>query len=94
MARYVIERDYGLVDDNEMQETAVRSKLVGIEQFPDIEWEHSHVCAVGDGSFKSYCVYSAPNVQRLREHAARLGGHVVKDIYEIVGDVNPDDIRL
>ena len=71
MPRYVIERDYGLVDDDEMQEITVRSKLVGIEQFPDIEWEHSHVCTAEDGSFKSYCVYSAPNAQRLREHASR-----------------------
>jgi hypothetical protein len=46
MPRYVIERNFGLIDDDEMQELAARSKLVGIEQFPDIEWEHSHVCAL------------------------------------------------
>lgn len=94
MPRYVIERHYGLVDDDEMRELAARSKLIGIEQFPDVEWEHSHVCHGADGSFKSYCVYRAPNPQRLREHAAQVGGHVVSDIYEIVGDVTPDDVRL
>jgi hypothetical protein len=31
MPRYVIERHYGLVDD-EMQELAARSKLIGIER--------------------------------------------------------------
>ena len=94
MPRYVIERNYGLVDDDEMQELAARSKLIGFEQFPDVEWEHSHVCHGADGSFKSYCVYRAPNPQRLREHATQLGGHVITDIYEIVGDVTPDDVRL
>lgn len=94
MPRYVIERIYELDDDDEMQELAARSKLIIIEQFPDVEWEHSHVCHDGDGSFKSYCVYRAPNPQRLREHATQLGGHVITDIYEIVGDVTPDDVRL
>jgi hypothetical protein len=61
MPRYVIERNFGLIDDDEMQELAARSKLVGIEQFSDIEWEHSHVCNGGDGGFKSYCVYRAPD---------------------------------
>jgi hypothetical protein len=89
MPRYVIERNFGLIDDDEMQELAARSKLVGIEQFPDIEWEHSHVCNGGDGGFKSYCVYRAPDPDRLR-----FGGHVVNAIYEIVGDVTPDDIRV
>jgi hypothetical protein len=94
MPRYVIERNFGLIDDDEMQELAARSKLVGIEQFPDIEWEHSHVCNGGDGGFKSYCVYRAANPDRLRDHATRFGGHVVNAIYEIVGDVTPDDIRV
>jgi hypothetical protein len=94
MPRYVIERRFDMVDDEEMQEIAKRSKLIGIEEFPDIEWEHSHVCHNGDGSFRSYCVYSAPNPERLREHADRFGGHVINDIFEIVGDVTPADVRL
>jgi hypothetical protein len=94
MPRYMVERHFGLVDDDEMQEIAARSKLIGVEQFPDIAWEHSHVCSSEGGAIKSYCVYSAPNPQRLREHAARFGGHVVADIYEIIGDVTPDEIRL
>jgi hypothetical protein len=94
MPRYVVERHFGLVGDDEMQEIAARSKLVGLAQFPDIAWEHSHVCTSEDGAIKSYCVYSAPNPQRLREHADRFGGHVVTDIYEIIGDVMPDEIRL
>ena len=41
MPRYVIERDFGLVGEEDMQEVAVRSKATGLEHFPDIEWEHS-----------------------------------------------------
>jgi hypothetical protein len=92
--RYVIERDFGQVDEDEMQEVAYRSKVIGVEQFPDIRWEHSHVCSDADGGIKSFCIYNAPDADRLREHADRLGGHVVSRVYEIVGDVNPDEIVL
>ena len=60
MPRYVIERNFGLIDDDEMQELAARSKLVGIEQFPDIEWEHSHVCNGGDGGFRATASTARP----------------------------------
>jgi Protein of unknown function (DUF4242) len=92
--RYVIERDFGLVGEEEMQDVAARSKAIGMEQFPDIVWEHSHVCSDGGGAIKSFCVYTAPNADRLREHADRLGSHVVTKIYDIVGDVNPEEIVL
>jgi hypothetical protein len=92
--RFVIERDFGLVGEEEMQEVAARSKATGIEQFPDITWEHSHVCSDASGAVKSFCVYSAPSDQRLREHADRVGGHVVTNIFEIVGDITPDEVTL
>jgi hypothetical protein len=92
--RYVIERDFGQVGEEEMQEVAARSKATGIESFPDITWEHSHVCSDAGGTVKSFCVYSAPSDQRLREHADRVGGHVVTNVYEIVGDITPDEVRL
>ena len=34
--RYLIERDFGLVGEEEMQEVAARSKATWIEHFPDI----------------------------------------------------------
>jgi hypothetical protein len=92
--RFVIERDFGLVGEEEMQEVAARSKAIGIEQFPDIVWEHSHVCSDDGGAVKSFCVYTAPSADRLREHADRLGSHVVNKIYDIVGDITPEEIVL
>jgi Protein of unknown function (DUF4242) len=95
MARYVVERDFGQVGEDEIQEVAARSKVTGIEQFPDISWEHSHVVSDTDsGTIKSFCVYSAPAAERLHEHAQAVGGHEVIRIYEIVGDVTPDQITV
>jgi hypothetical protein len=93
MPRYLVERDYGLVDEDEMQEIALLSKT-SLEHFPDIVWEHSHVCSDAAGGVRSFCVYSAPNPERLREHAGRVGGHVITQIYEIVGDITPEEIVL
>ncbi len=94
MPRFVIERDFGRVGDDEIQEIAARSKVTGIEQFPDITWEHSHVVADADEVIKSFCVYSAPSAERLHEHAGAVGGHEVVRVYEIVGDVTPDEIKV
>ncbi len=93
MPRYVLERDLGVVSEEEMGEIAARSKLTAIEQFPDITWEHSHVCADG-GRIKSFCVYAAPSPERLQEHADSVGGIMITSIYEIVGDLSPDEVRL
>lgn len=94
MPRYVIERDFGRVGEDEMQQVAARSKATGLAEFPDITWEHSHVCSDADGTIRSYCVYTAPGADRLVEHADRVGSHTVTNVYEIVGDILPDEILL
>jgi Protein of unknown function (DUF4242) len=93
MPRYVIERTY-TVDEAEVPIVATRSKRLGRDDFPQIVWEHSHVVLDHDGTPKSFCVYDAPSEQVVREHAERLGDHSVDAIYEIVGDVTPDDFPL
>jgi Protein of unknown function (DUF4242) len=92
--RYVLERDLGVVSEEEMGEIAARSKLTAIEEFPDITWEHSHVCAAEDGKIKSFCVYAAPSPERLQEHADSVGGMMITSIYEIVGDLTPGEVKL
>lgn len=94
MPRYMIERDFGLIGEEEMQAVATHSKAIGLEHFPDIDWEHSHVCADEAGNVRSFCVYAAPSEERLREHADRMGGHTVNRIYELVGDIDPREIKL
>ena len=93
MPRYLVERDYGLVDEDEMQEIALLSKS-SLEHFPDIVWEHSHVCVDDAGVITSFCVYDAPSEQRVREHAERLGRHAVRGIHEVIGDIDPRDLGV
>ncbi|MBA3433854.1 MAG: DUF4242 domain-containing protein [Actinobacteria bacterium] len=93
MPRYLIERTYS-VDMDKVPAVATRSKALGHYSFPEIVWEHSHVVLDSDGTPKSFCVYSAPNEDMVREHSERLGEHSVEAIYEIAGDVTPDDFPL
>ncbi len=93
MPRYVVERIYELTDESELEALSVRSKLIAIEQFPDIAWEHSHVVVDDVGTIRSFCVYRGPSAERLVEHAEAFGGHRVEHVYEIVEDVTPDDVE-
>jgi Nickel responsive protein SCO4226-like len=91
--RFLIERTY-TVNVEELPTVATRSKAIGHHRFPEIVWEHSHVVVDSDGTPKSYCVYAAPSEEMVREHATLLGDHFVQEIYEIAGDVSPDDFPL
>ncbi|MET0921115.1 MAG: nickel-binding protein [Acidimicrobiia bacterium] len=91
MPRYLIRRNFGAVDDEAMTQVGINSNRVIAESTPDIVWEVSHVVASPEGDILTYCVYQAPNEERVREHAELLGGHFVEAIYEIGGDVAPAD---
>ena len=93
MPRYLIERTY-TVDIDALPTVATRSKALGHHRFPAIVWEHSHVVLAHDGTPKSFCVYHAPSEETVREHSELLGDHFVQAIYEIAGDVTPDDFPL
>jgi uncharacterized protein DUF4242 len=91
--RYLIERSY-TVEESEVPVVAARSKRIAQERYPDIVWEHSHVVLDQNGTPKSFCVYGAPSEEIVRAHADQLGDHTVVAIYEIAGDVTPDDFPL
>jgi hypothetical protein len=91
--RYLIERTY-TVDMDELPAVATRSKAIGHHRYPDIVWEHSHVVVGADGTPKSFCIYDAPTIDVVRDHAALLGDHSINEIYEIAGDVKPSDFPL
>ena len=90
MPRYLVERDYGPAEQEAMQNIGLRMKQVAEESFPDVTWEHSHVVSDQTG-IKTFCVYEAPNEERLREHGDMVGQHTIVHIYEIAGDVTPAD---
>jgi hypothetical protein len=93
MPRYVVERTY-TVDLDAMPTVGKRSRQIRNDQYPQIIWEHSHVVVDDDGTVKSFCVYDAPSQEVVRQHAGQLGDHHVDAIYEIAGDVTPEDFPL
>jgi hypothetical protein len=93
MTRFLIERHYHVGED-QMPAVGRRSREVRDEQFPEIVWEHSHVIVDDSGKVRSFCVYEAPSEEMVRAHASELGKHDVAAIYEIAGDVTPEDFPL
>ncbi len=91
MPRFLIQRNFGPVDDEEMRVIGTNSKRIIAQKCPEITWEISHVVADAEGNIKTFCVYQAPDEERIREHAGLLGRHQVEVIYEIGGDVAPAD---
>ena len=83
MPKYLVERDFGQISDDDMQEFAAVAGDIRAEQFPEIEWEGTHVCDDDNGGVTAFCVYTAPSALVLREHAERLPGNVRHSIYEI-----------
>ena len=46
------------------------------------------------GGVKTYCIYSAPSEEAVRNHAEALADHMVISVAEIAGDVTPEDFPL
>lgn len=71
MTQFLIEREIagaGGMSAEALRAASQHSNAVLAEMGADIQWLHSYVA--GD---KIYCVYSAPNEQRIREHAEKSG---------------------
>lgn len=91
MPRYLVQRNFGQIDDEHLELRARKSKQLVETDFTEIVWEHSHVVASPDGAVRTFCVYLAPGEEMVREHAHAMGGHQIEVIYEIGGDVAPSD---
>jgi hypothetical protein len=93
MTRYLIERVWDPMEEEEMAAKGPLSKqlLSENDQFSPIVWEHSHTVMDDEGNLISFCVYSSPSTDLIREHANMVGGHAIRNIYEIGGDVSPAD---
>ena len=93
MARYLLKRIWGLASQAEMLENSLRSKRTRNHSFPDITWDHSHVVADDDDRVISYCIYVAPSVERVLEHASATGGHFVDHVLPLTDDVERADAQ-
>ena len=92
MPRFVVERTY-TVGLDEMPVVGRRSREVRNAGYPEIIWEHSHVVLDDDGAVKTFCIYEAPSEEMVREHADAFGSHMISNVYELVDDVTPEEIR-
>ena len=93
MPRYVIERNFGTISDEDMLAASALSDELISARFPEIVWEHSHVVATDAGEIFTFCIYEAPTEELIREHAGAFGSHSITNIYELVDDVTPAEIR-
>ena len=91
MTRYLVQRNFGQIDDEHLELRARKSKKLVETEFTQIVWEHSHVVASPDGAVRTFCIYRAPDEAMVRAHADAIGGHQIEVIYEIGGDVAPSD---
>jgi hypothetical protein len=86
MPKFVIERDLpgaGKLSPQELHDISKKSNGVLHDLGPDITWVTSYV--TGD---KIYCVYIAPDEQRIREHAAK-GGFPANKISKVTAVIDP-----
>ena len=90
MPRYIVVRSFEVGSD-QMPFVGRRSRVLTEEEFSEITWEHSHVVVDDDGVVHTYCVYSAPTEEIVRQHSRKLGQHTIDGLWEIAGDVTPAD---
>lgn len=86
MPKYVIEREIpgaGNLKPEELHAISQKSCGVLSKMGPQIQWVQSYVT-----DNKIYCVYIAPNVDAVREHA-RQGGFPANSIAEIKTVIDP-----
>jgi hypothetical protein len=93
MPRYMIVRSFSVGED-EMPTVGRRSHELVETEFPEITWEHSHVVVDDKGNVRTFCVYAAPDLEAVKQHATRLGKHELEAVHEIAGDVTPADFPL
>jgi hypothetical protein len=84
MPKFVIEREIpgaGQLTAAELNGIANKSNDVLTDMGGDVQWQQSYVT-----DDKIYCVYVAPNADRVREHAQRGGfpANVVTPVAEII----------
>ena len=85
-----------LLEDHGGRARGVREGLEAdrAERFHDVTWHHSHVVIDPDGVVHTFCVYSAPDEARIREHTVAFGGHSIDWISVIADEVDPDEIAV
>jgi hypothetical protein len=91
MPKYLVQRVWDPMDEDELAKITLRSKQVLDDSFEDLTWERSQIAVDGDDVIHTFCIYGAPAEHRIREHSAIVGCHRIENIYELAGSVGPSD---
>jgi len=85
LKRYVIERELPGVGGMKPAELggAAKTSNAALAKIPGVQWEHSYVA--GD---KTFCIYLAESVDKIREHA-ELSGFPANKVTEVVTIIDP-----
>lgn len=86
MPKFVIERDIpgaGNMSAGDLSGASAKSCDVLNKLGNDIQWIHSYV--TGD---KIYCIYTAPNADRIQQHA-ELSGFPANKVSEVKAMIDP-----
>ena len=74
MNLYAIRRKNAWQSPAELEEAGGRSKEIGDTEFSDdIAWIRTYALKEEDGTLGSVCIYQATNMDKVREHAKRVG---------------------
>jgi hypothetical protein len=90
MPKYIIERDVpgaGKFTPDQLKNISQTSCDVINKMGNDVKWHNSFVA-----NDKIYCVYTAPNEARVREHA-KLGGFTANAVNEVFAEINPETAK-
>ena len=86
MPKYVIERELpgaGKLTPEQLKAISQTSCGVLSKLGPQIQWVHSYVT-----DDKIYCIYNAPNMQMIKDHAQQ-GGFPANKISEVKNVIDP-----
>lgn len=87
MNTYAIRRNNAWQSAEELAEVGAKSKEVGESEFPDdIAWIRTYALQEEDGTLGSICIYQATSVEKVREHAKRVG-MPADEVLEVVDTV-------
>ncbi len=86
MPKYIIEReipDAGTLSAEELQQISQKSCCILKQMGPQIQWLESYVT-----DNKIYCIYIAPDVQTIRNHA-KQGDFPANSVLEVKTIIDP-----
>lgn len=87
--RWVVVRSWSDLDRGQIDDTIRR----GVRAAHEITWEHTHIGSDAEGQLRTHGVYRATDDATIRRFAEELSAAEVTDLYEIAGDVRPEDLE-